>query len=110
MKKVVNSCFNSTAIADRYKVILVTKSTTRSTMQALVNNAHSASTVESEAEPEVESEVEPEVKLEVEPEVKPETIKQGALKKLNGLNRQYYGWQLLRVTKRKVHDSRMQQR
>ena len=37
-----------------------------------VNNAHSASTVESEVEPEVESEVEPEVESEVEPEVEPE--------------------------------------
>ena len=73
-----------------------------------VNNAHSASTVESEVEPEVESEVEPEVerevkrevepvvepevepkvkpevepeaKPEVESEVEPEAMKQGALK------------------------------
>ena len=37
-----------------------------------VSNAHSASTVESEVEPEVKSEVEPEVETEVEPEVKSE--------------------------------------
>ena len=37
-----------------------------------INDAHSASTVESEVEPKAESEVEPEVESEVEPEVKPE--------------------------------------
>ena len=38
-----------------------------------VNNAHSASTVDYEVEPETESEVEPEVESEVEPEVESET-------------------------------------
>ena len=37
-----------------------------------VSNAHSASTVESEVEPEVKSEVEPEVEPEVESEVEPQ--------------------------------------
>ena len=59
--------------------------------------------IESEVETEVESEVEPEVESEVEPEVesevKPEVFKQGTLKyELNELNRQSYGWQLLRMT------------
>ena len=36
-----------------------------------VSNAHSASTVQSEVEPEVRSEVEPEVESEAEPEVEP---------------------------------------
>ena len=70
-----------------YKVILVTKSTTRSTRGIYVNNADSASTVEPVVEPEVESDVKPqfqskvesqiesgvevEVKSEVVPEVKP---------------------------------------
>ena len=38
-----------------------------------INNAHSASTVDYEVEPETESEVEPEVESEVEPEVESET-------------------------------------
>ena len=59
---------------DVYKVILVTKSTTRS-MRPAVSQQRTlslTSTVESEVEPEVEPEVESEAEPEIEPEIKPE--------------------------------------
>ena len=59
---------------DVYKVILVTKSTTRS-MRPAVSQQRTlsvTSTVESEFEPEVEPEVKTEVESEVESEVEPE--------------------------------------